>query len=409
MDTLLVIGGRPDTVRKAKELGLSVVLVQHKELLTLDAARHADAAILANYTHWPTIRPLIEAAHEVWSFSRSLSLADQGMEIVGRVNDLFGLVGTPYAVSHLFRDKLAMRQHLAEVGMEVVTADPVDGPDDIRAFGERQGYPVVVKPIDGTGSRGVVVIPDATDVERSWEAVARLRADREGIARYYPVTRFMAEEYIDGEEYAVESFSFGGRHVIVGITERLAAGVVEIGHAEPARMRPDDEAKLVDYVSSFLGAMGLRDGVACTEVKMSAKGPRIVESQDRAPGDRVMDLVELAYGFDMERYAVGWPFGLVPELLERPPARRGAATRFLLADPGRVTSIDGLTEVQACPGFVDLDIKVEVGGEVPRLADNFDRIGQLLATGADTEEAVRVCEDLTSRVVICTSATMGDE
>jgi biotin carboxylase len=404
MQTLLIVGGRPDTARKAAELGVRVVLVQHKELFDPAVSEHAEAVILVDYTDWAVTEPLVDAAHRVWSFSRAVSLADQGLEIVGRINDRFRLPGTPYRVSHLFRDKLAMRRHLATTGLGTVAAEPVRGPADVRAFAARHGYPVVLKPADGTGSRGVVIVEDAGQVERAWNVPGRLRGHRDGIGRYYPVDRLLAEEYVEGTEYAVETFSFGGRHVVVAVTEKLCAGVVEIGHAVPARLPAHEEEQLVAYVADFLDAMGLRDGISSTEVKMSPAGPRVIESQDRVSGDRVMDLVELAYGVDLERYAVGWPFGLVEALPGRPVARRGAATRFLLAAPGTVTAVNGREAVRGQHGFVDLEIGVGVGDEVAALADSFDRIGQLLTTGADTGEAVRICDELLSRVTVRTTA-----
>lgn len=406
MDTILIIGGRPHTVRKAKELGLRVVLMQHPEFYAPEVAGLADGILLADYTDWEVARPLALAAHEAWGFSRVVSLVDQAMPNVGRINDLLGLPGTSHTVSHRFFDKLAMRRRLAATGLEAVAAEPVEHPDELRAFGAAHGYPLVLKPVDGTGSRGVTVIEGPELIDEVWKRSEELRSTVvTGPARFYPVDRFVAEEYIDGPEYAVESFSFGGRHIVVGITEKLSAGVVEVGHAEPAAMAPDTEAALIGHITAFLDAMELRDGNACTEIKMSSRGPRIIESQDRVPGDRVMDLVEQVYGFDMERYSVGWPFGLLPELTERPPVRCGAATRFLSAEPGTVTAIDGLEETAAHPGVLDVALEVEVGDEVKSLEDNYDRIGQLLTTGPDAAAAVELCDRLLTSVTVTTTAT----
>ncbi|WP_144122735.1 ATP-grasp domain-containing protein [Catellatospora sichuanensis] len=406
VDTILIIGGRLDTVRKAKDLGLRVVYLQQQELHVSAGAAVADAVLLADYTDWSIAEPLVAAAQKIWGFTQVVSLAERAMELVGRINDMFALGGTSYAVSHLFKNKLAMREHLAATGTEVVAAQAVDSADQLRAFGERHGFPIVVKPVDAAGSLGVMIVDGPERIDEVWRTAQGLRgrADRE-VERVYPVDRFIVEEYIDGPEYSVESFSFAGRHIIVGITEKLSAGVVEMGHAEPARLTPDAEAALVTHVEKFLGCMGLRDGIACTEVKMSTKGPRIVESQNRAPGDRVMDLVEQVSGFDMESYAVGWPFRLLPELTERPHARCAAATRFLLAEPGTVVSIKGAEEVRDHPGVLDVDISVQEGGDVPVLADNFDRIGQILTTAADTTTAIELCDTLIARIRISTVAS----
>jgi biotin carboxylase len=402
-EVILIIGGRLQAIEKAKALGLSVVFLQHKERLLPGQAEAADALILADYLDWDVARPLVLAAHEAYGFTKVVSLVDQAMELVGRINDLLRLDGTSYEVAHRFHDKLAMREWLAKAGFETVGAQEIKDAAALRGFGARYGYPFVLKPVDGTGSRGVVRIEGPGEIGDAWRRSVGLRGRKDLIlAKFFPVDRFFAEEFVDGPEYSVESFSFNGRHVVVSVTDKLSTGVVEMGHAEPAVLPAEDEAALVDHVVTFLETVRLRDGVSHTEVKMSAAGPRIIESHDRVSGDRVMDLVETVYGIDLETYAVGWPHGLVQELADRPSPRCAAATRFLTAAPGTVIAIEGEEEVRAHPAVLDLDLAVGVGDEVQAVADNFDRPGQVLVAAPDTAAATELSAALASRVRIRT-------
>jgi biotin carboxylase len=404
--TLLIVGGRLEAIQLARELGLRVVLLQHKERLLPGQAEAADALILVDYLDWEVARPMVQAAHGVYGFTRVMSLVEQAMELVGRINDLLGLEGTSHEVARRFHDKLAMREWLHETGFETVAAERIDDAAALRAFGSRHGYPLVLKPADGTASRGVVRVQGPEEIDEVWHRAVELRGrDDLPMARFYPVDRFVAEEFIDGPEYSVESFSFDGRHVVVSVTDKLCEGVVEMGHAEPAVLAPADEAALVDHVVGFLGAMGLRNGVAHTEVKMSPTGPRIIEGHDRVSGDRVMDLVQAVYGIDLERYAVGWPFRLVPELTGRPAPRGGAATRFLTAEPGTVAAIEGVAEVRAHPGVLDVEIDVEVGTQIGELTESFDRPGQVLVTAEDTAAAIELATALAKKIRVVTRPT----
>jgi biotin carboxylase len=403
--TILIIGGRVQAIEKAKELGLRVVLLQHKDRLLAGQAQAADALILVDYLSWDVARPMVRAMHEVYGFTKVVSLVDQAMELVGRINDLLGLEGTTHEVARRFHDKLIMRKWLARTGFETVAAESAGDAAAVADFGARHGYPLVLKPVDGTASRGVTCIRAPEEIDRVWRQSTGLRG-REDLpfATFYPVDRFLAEEFIDGPEYSVESFSFDGRHIAVSVTEKLSDGFVEMGHAEPADLAQPDETLLAGYVVRFLAAMGLRDGVAHTEVKLSAGGPRIIESHDRVAGDRIMDLVEAAYGIDLERYAVGWPHRLVPELTERPVPRRAAATRFLTASPGIIVAIEGDEDVRAYPGVLDLELDVQIGDEVRPIADNFDRPGQVLVAAEDTASAIELCGSLARKVRILTQA-----
>jgi biotin carboxylase len=402
-DALLVIGGRPQALRKAKELGLRVVWLQQKKPLSPGQADPADAVIMLNYRDWDAALPMVRAAHETFGFTRVVSLVDQAMELVGQVNDEFGLPGTSRAVAHRFNDKLAMRAWLRSTGFEDVAAEAAIDADGLRRFGARHGYPFVLKPTDGTASRGVVRIEGPDEAEAAWRSATALRGRADlPFAAYYPVREFLAEEYLDGIEYSVEAFSFDGRHSLIAVTGKSQDGVIETGHAQPALVTAEEEAVIAAHVSGFLDAMGLRDGVSHTELRMTSRGPRIVEGHNRVAGGRVMDLVEAVYGIDLERYTVGWPFHLVPELPRRPVARGAGAIRFLTAEPGTVKAVEGVEEVRAHPGVLDLEIDVRTGDVVPEVTDNFCRPGEVLVTAADTAAAVALAESLARRVRIVT-------
>ncbi len=400
-DVLLVIGGRPQAIVKARELGLRVVWLQHRKPVKVEHATAAEAVLMLDLRDHDRVLPVVRAAHEAYGFTRVVSLVDQAMELVGAINDEFGLPGTSYEVAHRFCDKLAMRTWLRDKGFEDVAAARVEDAAALRRFGERHGYPVVLKPVDGTASRGVARIGSAAEADTAWAAATSLR-DREDLpfAAYYPVRDFLVEEFLDGPEYSVEAFSFAGRHAVVAVTGKAWAGHIEMGHVQPAPLAPADEDAIVAHVTGFLDTMGLRDGVSHTEVRLTARGPRIVEGHNRVAGGRIMDLVAQVTGIDLERHAVGWPFGLVPELPDRPWARHGAATHFLTAGPGTVVAVEGADEVRRHPAVVDLEIDVEAGDTVAELTDNFCRCGQVLVAAEDAASAAALAASLAGRVHI---------
>jgi len=400
-DTLLVIGGRPQAITKARELGLRVVWLQHRKRVRAEHATAAEAVLMLDLRDHDRVLPVVRAAHDAYGFTRVVSLVDQAMELVGRINDEFGLPGTSYEVAHRFCDKHAMRTWLRDKGFEDVAAERIEDAAALRRFGDRHGHPIVLKPVDGTASRGVVRIGSAAEAHAAWQAATSLR-DRGDLpfAAYYPVRDLMAEEYLDGPEYSVEAFSFAGRHSVVAITGKVWAGHIEMGHVQPASLAAGDEDAIAGHVTGFLDTMGLRDGVSHTELRLTARGPRIVEGHNRVAGGRIMDLVDEVTGIDLERHAVGWPFGLVPEVPSRPRTRQAAATHFLTAAPGTVVAVEGADEVRAHPAVLDLEIDVEAGEDVPELTDNFCRCGQVLVTAADAESAAALAASLAHRVRI---------
>jgi biotin carboxylase len=389
--TLLLVGANDDAVRKAKALGLHVLLLQYPGKLTAAQEELADLVRIVDYTDWAAVEPVVVELREAPGFAAASSLTEPGLENAGRVNDLFGLGGTGFEVTRLFRDKLAMRQHLAALDPISVAAAPLELREDLDTFGARHGYPFIVKPIDATASIGVFKVDGPGDAAEVWAAVEGLRGSRtDRVSTLFVLQDFLMEEYVDGPEFSVESFSFAGRHVVVAITEKFVDfdHFAELGHAVPARLELPRQQQVCANVARFLDLMGYRDGVTHTEVRIGKRGPLVIESHNRIAGDAIAELVRGAYGIDLSTYAFGWPFGLVDELPGRPVAHAGASTRFLVGHPGVVESVDGVGEAFEADDVLDVRISVKPGDVVRSLRDNWDRLGLVAVTGADTTAAI---------------------
>jgi len=405
---MLLIGGLPGQLRKAASFDAEIVYCQFIDKFEPEQAALVDAAILADYTDWKTFRPLVEAAHEVWDFDAVVSLTEPGLDPAGRVNDLLGLPGTSYEVSHRFANKWAMRQWLAEhspPGLPVVAAAVVTGRDSLAEFGAAHGYPFIVKPTGGTASVGVLRVPSASALDSVWSRIGELRADTSHpLVHAYDLTEFVMEEYVEGDFHTVETFSFGGRHVVLTITQTttLDSMFVHDGHAIPAKLAPEVEAALVDATVRFLDALELRDGPAHTEFVLTAKGPVVIESQNRVGGALFGAMMEAVYGVDPQKMAIGWPLGLVAELPDRPAATGAAASLLVLAEPGRVLEVLGLDEVRADPDTLDVNVAIGPGDVVRQFDASWDGLGYVAMLAEDADTAAQRCRESVAKIKIQT-------
>ncbi|MGW2697880.1 ATP-grasp domain-containing protein [Streptomyces sp. NPDC001296] len=393
------MGATDSTVRKAKELGLHVVVLQHPQKLAEAPCELADVVRAVDYTD---LTALETTARELWNttgFSAVVSLTEPGLEGAGLLNDLFGLGGTGLEVARRFRDKLAMRRRLVAAGNGAATAAaaPLAKRRDIDEFAGQHGYPFIVKPTNGTGSYGVFRVTGPEAADTAWGTVSALNGHP--MARTtmpFSVDGFMLEEYIDGPQFSAESFSFDGRHVLIGITEtHLAAdSFAAFSHVMPSRLDDAAQACVLDAMSRFLDAMGLRDGPAHTEFRLSERGPVVIESHNRFGGGAIHQLVRGAYGIDLETYALGRPFRLVPEIPRPPRAHSAAAVRFLVSGPGQVESITGVEDARSDPGVLTAQMWVKPGDTVRPVEDSWDRLGLVAATAVTTEMAVRLADEV---------------
>ncbi|MGL5859408.1 MAG: ATP-grasp domain-containing protein [Angustibacter sp.] len=394
MSTLLLVGGTDETVLKAKGLGLTVLLLQHPTKVSPVQRSAADELRVVDFTSWPAVEPVAEQLWDAHRFEVALSLTEPGLETAGRLNDRFGLGGTSAAVARLFRDKLAMRAHLARHDPHAVVAVPLRHRVDLDGYAARNGYPFMVKPVDATASIGVLKVDGPADLEPAWRHVERLRGTRtDRVSTLLVLGGFLMEPYLDGAEYSVETFSFDGRHVVVAVTEKWVDPrcFAELGHVVPARISTTDENLIRAAVPRFLTTMGLRDGVAHTEVRVGSRGVAVIESHNRVAGDAIPELVHGAFGIDLVSLAVGWPFRMLPQLPQLPDRPRpvaGACTRFAVGSPGRVVSVSGAAAAAAVPEALTVRITAKAGDRVRSLRDNWDRLGLVAVTGVDADAAI---------------------
>ncbi|GAB3274745.1 ATP-grasp domain-containing protein [Kineosporia babensis] len=395
----VVLGAAPVTLAAVRHLGIDIVDVQHP-----DRAEKA-SELVVDYTDDLAFDAEMDRLAAGRGLARVISLTESGLVPAARQRERLALPGHGPAVSQLLRDKGAMRQALASVpGLVPVRAAVVHSADELPEVAQKIGYPVVLKPVNGAAGIGVHLVSDPTGLLEAARRHEELQS-RTGPAQLH-LRGLLVEEYLDGPEYSVEAFSFAGRHVVLGITEKTTgAGFVETGHVFPARLPAEHSAALGEAVQRILDAVGLTDGPSHTEMRLTATGPALIESHDRPGGGRIVDLVALSTGFALDAAAVAWAAGTLEPLTTAPVPARAAATAFVLAPEGEVLETTGLEEVRQMPGVVDAQFLVKTGQWVGSGQGNLDRVAQVLTVDTNGARARRTARRAAENLVVRTAAT----
>ena len=240
------------------------------------------------------------------------------------------------------------------------------------------GYPVVLKPVNGSGSVGVRLCRDRGEV-RWWasEVLNRAIGQRGGPGR----ARILVEEAITGPEFSVETFD----EVVIAVVAKETGPepyFVETGHQVPAPVADSIAATLRDTARRALRALGLGWGAAHTEVRLSSRGPVVIEVNPRLAGGMIPVAVKAAIGVDSVDAVIARATGSSPMLAAS--ATGHAVVRFLRADrQGRVVAIDGIEAATATPGVVAVTVSTAVG-EAVRITHSFkDRLCCVVAADPD--------------------------
>lgn len=387
---VLVIAGRAGKLKAAVDAGFEVVYAQHTGLFADHHRAASHEALLLDYTRPDRLLPVVAGLHQAAPLALVVSFTDPGLEPAGLVTEQLGLPGNPVSVSAVLRDKYALRTRLAEAGVESHPCALVDTAAALRDFCGSHGYPVVLKPRDGTGSEDVRRIESPADAERAFE----------GRSQGQP--RLLAERFLVGKEISVETVSQHGRHSVLALTEKfIDENFVECGHVVPARVGPEHRPAVEKLVTGLLDAAGLAEGCGHTEVMLTDTGPVSIESHNRMGGDRIYELVRLSHGTDLERLGFTLPLDIDP-LPESPVPTGAAAIWFVRAEPGRVVEVEGTEQAEKAAGVREVVVTAEPGSEVRPVRSSADRIGYVIATGDDPDSAVERARAAAERIRVRT-------
>ena len=154
-------------------------------------------------------------------------------------------------------------------------------------------FPVIVKPVDRSGSRGVTKVLHQNDL-----AQAVLRAIAESFCK-----KAIVEEFIDGVEVSVEAISWNGNHSILAITDKVtteAPHFVELAHHQPSKLSTQIQDKIKAETIKCLNALDITCGASHSEFKITNTAEVfVIEVGARMGGDFIgSHLVELSTGYD---------------------------------------------------------------------------------------------------------------
>ena len=217
--------------------------------------------------------------------------SDVAVLTVNYVASHLGLISNPNEFSDITTNKYLMRECFAQndIPSPHYTIAAKNATYNIHGF----KFPLIVKPTDRSGSRGVEKVLDPIQLD---EAI--LRAKKESFSN-----DAIIEEYVAGCEISVESISFNGVHYILQITDKVTTGspyFVELEHHQPSSLPDDIKQRVEETVLRALDALHIQYGASHSELKITKDGDiRVIEIGARMGGDFIgSDLVELSTGYD---------------------------------------------------------------------------------------------------------------
>ncbi len=315
---------------------------------------------------------------EMGGVDRLLGALEELQVPLGQVREMLGITGMAGETARKFRDKALMKEVLRDAGLPCARHSRVASEEAAIEFGKEVGYPIIVKPTVGSGSRQIFRA-DSEDRLRDLLSLGAPRADGET----------MLEEFITGEEHSFDSVCLGGKIVWWSVSDYFPTPLDVLNHpwiqwcvVLPRELDLPEYVEIRRQAEQALGALGMVNGLSHMEWFRREDGSvAISEVGARPPGAQFTTLISYAHDIDLYK---AWAKLMVFDEFDPPERRFAAGAAFLRGQGrGRIKAIHGLNEVRREIGAVAVEARLPRIGAPPSGA--YDGDGYIIVRHPETE------------------------
>ena len=338
-----------------------------------------------------------------------LAVGDRPTVLAARAAEMLGLPGNPPDAARASRDKRESHARLAAAGLAVANHRTVPLTTDARELAARLVYPVVIKPLALSGSRGVMRVDDGDGLV---DAFARLRdimaSPDVRLERDAVHDHVLVEAFIPGREYAIEGVLDRGRFQPFAIFDKPdpmdGPFFEETLYVTPSRASQSTQSALLDAVARAAAALGLRHGPVHAECRVLPSGddrhrPQVyvLEVAARPIGGLCARALRFEGGASLEevllRHAVG-------EDISRVTRERRASGVMMIPIPARgiFRGVSGEADAAAVPGIEAVHITAKRDALLVPLPEGRSYLGFIFARGEEPGEVERALRDAHARL-----------
>ena len=378
MKKVLIIGAgflQNFVIKKAKELGYYTIAIDG----------NPNAVGFRNADEYKAINIVDEAACLEYAKQMNIdgvltAATDYGVLSASFVADSLDLPGIKYSSAKRIKNKYEVRKCLFESGADDTGLSfEILSESDINNVINKVKFPVMVKPCDGSGSRGASRVDTLDALKNACEfAMSNSLTNKATI-----------EPFINGEEYGAESFVLNGEVYVLGVMKKLMTKppyYAELGHSIPCLLPTELENKVKNCVKKAIKALDINFGSVNMDMLITASGDvHIVDVGARMGGNLIgSHIIPIGTGVqyieNMIRAAVGDKVDFTPKSDPVP-----VSTRLLALTPGKVKALPDFKVLE--DNNVIIEHHLSVGDTINEYHTNLDGCGYVVCTGDNISDA----------------------
>lgn len=386
MKQLLMLGGgflQNFVIKKAKELGYFVHVLDANP--NAEGFKLADASAVINIVDEDAC---LKYARENNVDGVLTAATDFSVLTMSRIACEMGLPGINYDSAKIIKNKAAVRRVLFDAH-----ADDTGYSYEIHCTTEAEkiknevSYPVMVKPCDGSGSRGASRVDNADDFVKACEFAM------DGSITH----RAVAEPFVIGREYGVESFVDNGEIHVLGVMQKDMTQppyYAELGHAIPSGLSKELESKVKRCVHNALVALEVNHGSVNMDLLINERGDvHIVDIGARMGGNLIgSHIIPIGTGIDYMENMIKAAVGDATDFsIKTSPI--AVATKLLALTPGIVETLPSFEEI-ADEHDVIIEQHLSVGDSINEYHTNLDGCGYVVARRINVEDCINAAAEV---------------
>ena len=313
---------------------------------------------------------------------------DKPLIMMARVAEKYGFPFYSIETAQWSTDKYQMKQRFLEGGVPcargrlIAKAEEADG----------LYYPLIVKPRDNSGSRGVKLCRNKEELQEAMQEALQ----------YSHLDTVLVEEYIEGQEYSIEGLHYDGKSEVIQFTEKTTTEFpynVELAHKQPANLTENQKNDIRELVSKIANCMHFENCPSHTELKINERGIFIIETSPRLGGDYITSiLVPLSTGINMEDQLLNIALGGKVDT-QTGRVEKASGVCFFCLPEGVVKRIDSqINEVASWPGVYSFELKLKEGDEVHQITSSLNRYGEFVLVGKSFDEINITMQHYSNRI-----------
>lgn len=396
--TLLIIGAGREQIpvyQTAKKMGLFVIGTDiNPEAPAFD---YADKKLICS------TRNAMETLEVVLDYSKNnridgvMTVANDVPYTVALVAEKLKLLGISTDSAKIVSNKALMKECFIENNIPTPKYQVLKTKDEFLKKIQTMKFPLILKPSDGRGSRGVLYLDSSTDLNWAWEHSLKNSENK----------ILLLEEYIYGDQLSVEGIFYHAKYHAIAFADRnynniglTKPFIVEDGGIIPSKY----EGKILKQISQIIekaaNSLGIKWGTVKGDIVLSKNGPTIIEIAARLSGNYLATHhIPMAYGIDIVSAAINIALGIkIKEESLQAKKKKYLCARFFFPKAGTIKSIIGIEKVKSLNYVKMLEIYRKEGEVQPLIDHHAARAGTILCEGSTYEEAIEHTNTVVNRI-----------